>query len=103
MGWYVAKTHYHQELLAKNELLRQGIRSFVPRYSRTRKVRYREVRTVRPLFPGYIFPQFDIGEDSWRFINSTYGIRKLMPVWCEFPTPVNDEIIESLLARCNDE
>lgn len=103
MDWYAATTHMNQELTAKRELEQQGIRSFLPRYTSRRIIRRQSVTVTKPLFPGYIFPWFDIEEESWRFINSTRGIRKLMPTWSEFPTPVSNAVIQSLLDQCDDE
>lgn len=101
--WYVAATHPLQELLAKSELEKQGVQAFLPRFLKSRVSKGREITTTEPLFPGYIFPRFNVEEERWRFINSTRGVRKLLPLWSEMPTPIRSPIIDDLLGQCSGE
>lgn len=59
-------------------LLRQGFVSFTPTYVLR--------RSLRCLFPGYVFLFFDIATTRWRSINGTRGVKRLL--WGESPSPL---------------
>ncbi len=100
--WYVAQTQVHSEERARVNLERQGFHTYLPRYRRERcHARRREVVRA-PLFPGYIFVRLDLSDSPWRSINGTFGVNHLI---CrgEQPTAVQEDIIEQIAARENDE
>jgi len=95
MAWHVARTQSHAEAKALRNLLRQGYEVYLPLCRRwISHARRREV-AQRPLFPGYLFVQFDVDHTRWRSINSTIGVIGLI---ChgELPTPVADSIVEAI-------
>lgn len=76
--WYVAQTLHHREKLAELHLNAQGFRTFFPCFRKT--VRHaRQLRNViAPVFPGYIFVNFNRERDRWRSINGTLGVARLI-------------------------
>lgn len=100
LAWYVAITLQLSELIAEQNLRRQNFSPFLPRVRETRITRGREVTTVKPYIPGYIFVRFDREVDNWGRINSTRGVRSLMCNAPELPTRVRDKAMEAILERC---
>ena len=92
--WYVARTLPHNEVSAKRRLVAQGYRTFLPMRDRT--IRHaRRISTVpRPVFPRYLFVQFDEGSARWRSINGTIGIERLL-MRGERPEAVRAGVVES--------
>ncbi|MEN8236893.1 MAG: transcription termination/antitermination NusG family protein [Pseudomonadota bacterium] len=96
--WYVVHTHVNKEQIALENLERQNFHSYYPVYKKQRK-HARKVETVRaPLFPRYLFVEFDPETDRWLSIQSTIGVSHLI---CHgiHPTPVPAEIIEAIQQR----
>ena len=76
--WYVVHARPHQERRAEANLLRQGFRVWLPVMERSRR-HARRIETVRSaLFPGYLFVELDIERATWRAINGTFGVRRLL-------------------------
>jgi transcriptional antiterminator RfaH len=77
-NWAVASTQPHRELIAIQNLDRQGFKSYCPMIAkRIRQVhKWKDVR--RPLFPGYVFIALEDSRRQWRPILSTYGIKQLI-------------------------
>ena len=82
--------------MAAMQLALQGFDVFFPTVSTVVIRRRRKVRALYPLFPGYIFTQFEIDEGAWRKINSTIGVNHLLPVAREQPLPLPDGLIDAL-------
>jgi transcriptional antiterminator RfaH len=95
--WYAVQTQPHSEGRACSHLERQGFRIFFPRIRKT--VRHsRQARvTLAPLFPGYLFLQFD-GMNRWRSVNGTRGVVRILCQGDE-PQPVPSGIVDALRAR----
>jgi len=77
-GWYVVNTLPHQEARAETNLLRQGYRAWLPSIKRSRRHARRILTILAPLFPGYLFVELDLEQDSWSPINGTFGVRRLL-------------------------
>ncbi len=72
--WYVVQTKPRQELVAIENLERQGYLSYCPKIKLAKRRRQRWQQVVEPLFPRYLFVQLDIGEDDFAPIRSTVGV-----------------------------
>lgn len=96
--WYVAHTQTHGEQRACLNLERQGFRTYLPRYRRERRHARRRDVVRAPLFPGYIFVQFDAGNAPWHSINGTFGVKYLI-CYGERPAAVPDGVVEEIAAR----
>ncbi|GAB4352929.1 MAG: transcription/translation regulatory transformer protein RfaH [Kiloniellaceae bacterium] len=98
--WYVAQTQARGEERARCNLERQGFRTYLPRYRRTRSHARRRDAVLAPLFPGYIFVELDLETAPWRSINGTFGVSRLV---ChgERPAPLPEGVVAAIAAREN--
>lgn len=95
MAWYVVRTHTHAETKALVNLERQGYEVYLPLCRRwVTHARRREV-AQRPLFQGYLFVRFDIGQTRWRSIMSTIGVIYLI-CHADLPTRVAEGVVEAI-------
>ncbi|GAD50854.1 hypothetical protein NT2_12_01140 [Caenibius tardaugens NBRC 16725] len=99
--WYVAETLPRSENLAQYHLERQGFTCFCPRFRATRRHARRTTIIMSPLFPGYIFVSFSRDHDRWQSINSTIGVKRLVGGE-RGPLPMPRDVMETLLARCEE-
>lgn len=95
--WLVASTHPRKEQLALDHLARQGFHAYCPRIRKRIRHARRLQDVLRPLFPGYVFIQFDPKWGRWRSITSTFGIRNLIR-FGELPGTVPDQFVAGLCA-----
>ena len=100
--WYVAQTQVRAEERARINLRRQGFEPYLPRYQRERRHARRRDLVKAPLFPGYIFVQFDLEAAAWRSINGTYGISQLV-CFGDRPAAVPEGVVEEIVARENQD
>jgi transcriptional antiterminator RfaH len=101
--WYVAETLPRAELISQRNLRRQGFHCFCPRLRKTRRHARKVDEVLVPLFPGYVFVRFDRHQDSWRSINGTIGVKRLIGASLATPQTMPEPVIDALLARCDDE
>lgn len=78
MSWYVVATKPNRERSAEANLSNQGYDIFFPIAEKIRRHARRVDIVRRPLFPGYLFVQFDPATTAWRAINGTVGVRHLL-------------------------
>ena len=99
--WYVAQTHPHAEMKAKDHLERQAFEVFLPRYLKKRRHARRIDTIAAPLYPGYLFVGIDLGTQRWRSVHSTIGVSRLI---CrgEEPAAVSQAVIEELKRRLDE-
>lgn len=99
-SWFLAQLKPNSANIADKNLKRQGFNTFLPLEEKAGTRNGSFVKTMRPLFPGYIFVFLDVGRGSWRTVNSTYGITRLVSFGKE-PTAVPLELISQLKLRCD--
>jgi len=102
-NWYLAQIKTGGFTQAVTNLRQQGFGVFMP--LRALSVRHaRQIKQVkRPIFPGYLFVQFDPEQAHWRAINSTRGVVRLVCFQANKPTIVPQPLIDGLMARCDSE
>ena len=100
-AWFLAQLKPNAQRIAERNLHRQGFTTFLPKIEQSRRKDSRFVTEVKPLFPGYIFVQFDTQTGGWRAINSTQGVTRLVSFGRD-PAPVPDDLIDEIRARCSD-
>lgn len=93
--WYVVHTQVGKELLAKEQLERQGFNSYLPRFYKQRHHARKVDQVLVPLFPRYMFVAFDVEVNQWRCINGTRGVAYLITNGNK-PTRVLSRFIDSL-------
>ena len=57
---------------------------------------------MKPLFPSYIFSLFDIKDNGWTSIGSTYGVQYLLKNEHMYPQTISADFIRSLKQNCNE-
>lgn len=106
LRWYCVRTAFQQELVADIELRRAGFVVYLPAELRAAaRTRSGEIRRgsydrIVPLFPRYLFVQFDISDDHWRTIVKLRGVERIFGCTPEHPTPVPQRAIDILLEQC---
>lgn len=100
--WFLARLKPNSAGIAERNLRQQGFATFLPVEEFTRRTKTRFVTGERPLFPGYIFVAFDPAQGSWRAVNSTSGVTRLVS-FGKAPAPVPREAIAQLMRRCDAE
>jgi transcriptional antiterminator RfaH len=100
--WYVIHTKPKQEERAGNNLNAWNIETLVPLFrSRPKKQNTAESKyRIGPLFPRYIFAWFN-ARSLLHKIRYTRGVHNVVSFGGE-PTPIDDEIINSIRARVGD-
>ena len=83
--WFCVLAKSHQEARAAVELTKQGYRVFMP------------ILSGRPMFPRYLFAQFDRERDPWGAIKNTRGCVDLLRSGF-VPSPVPEEVMEALMS-----
>ena len=97
MDWFVVATKPNGERTAEVNLRQQGFDVFVPLMQKTRRHARRVETVLRPLFPGYLFIQFDAATMPWRSVNGTFGVRHILSNNGR-PQPIVTEFVETLKA-----
>lgn len=100
MGWFVAQLRPNGLAQARVNLRRQRFESFFPERMGARPHQGRLIQKRQPLFPGYLFVQFDPAVPGWTAINSTRGIARLLLQDPRCPRPLPQSLIAGLQARC---
>ncbi len=96
--WYAVNTQPGKEERAREHLLRQDFKVYLPRCLKRRSHARRVEWVAAPLFPRYLFAGFDIATTRWRAIQSTFGVARLI---CSggMPLPAPTGLIEVIRAR----
>ena len=93
--WYVVSTKPGCEDTAETSLARQGFVTWTPRQIRVVRHARRRLEKRVPFFPGYLFVQLDVGQQRWRSVNGTFGVRCLL-IQGERPLPCPQGLVEEL-------
>ena len=93
--WYLVRALTGREILAAQQLEKQGFAAFLPKQMKT--VRHaRQLRVgLAAYFPGYLFVSLDLDLDRWRSVNGTLGVVHLVGQG-ERPAPVPEGVVETL-------
>ena len=94
-NWYAVQTKPRQELVAEQNLQRQGFDTYLPRIRLRKRKRNKLVDAVEPLFPRYLFIHVDPDQDSLAPVRSTLGVASLVR-FGQVLQPLPDSIIAYL-------
>ena len=98
--WFLLQFKPNSHRLAEQNLNRQGFETFLPIHETTKHKYNRYISDLRPLFPGYMFVDFDPTSGLWKQINCTVGVSKLVSFGNQ-PSSVPLKLISSLKLRCD--
>jgi transcriptional antiterminator RfaH len=98
--WFILQFKPNAQNLAIKNLNRQGFKTFLPLQDTTSRKASRFYNSTRPLFPGYMFIEFDRKTSKWHKINNTYGVSRLV-TFNDFLKPIPSTFVENLMKRCN--
>ena len=101
-NWYFIQFKRNSHLIAERNLNQQGFKTFLPLQDFTGKRGSRFLRSIKPLFPGYMFVTITADGTPWHKINSTLGVSRLI---CQdgVPMRVPPEVVYGLLSRCDSD
>ena len=99
-AWYAAQLRPNGDSLALVNLERQGFNAFRPLLWETKRSEKGPQRVLRPMFPGYVFVEFDITQPDWPKIRSTRGVSRLVGNISGGPSQLPHGLIDILKQRC---
>ena len=99
-AWYATQLRPNGDALAMTHLQRQGFTPFRPQIWETQPKGKTHSPVLMPMFPGYIFVNFDIMQPDWSKIRSTRGVTRLIGSEAGGPSRVPNDVIASLKSRC---
>lgn len=99
--WYAVRTHARQEGRAEWNLNAWGVETFAPRLLEKRYSNGQQIKSIRPLFPRYIFARFKVN-DLLHKISFTRGVEYVVNFGGQ-PIPVEDRIIELIKEQAGDD
>lgn len=100
MEWYAAQVRPNSETLAMAHLERQGFTPFRPLIWERQRRGQAQARVLRPMFPGYVFVQFDVVHSDWPKIRYTRGVTRLLGNEVSGPSKIHAALIQTLKLRC---
>lgn len=97
-AWYLLYCKRGQLVRAKEHLERQSVACFSPMYQIEKIVRGKRTSKNEPLFPNYLFVEFDPGQIHTTTINSTRGVSHFIRFGSS-PTTISNEVIQALMLQ----
>jgi transcriptional antiterminator RfaH len=98
--WYALYTKAHRERHVHDSLCERGFTVFLPLRRALKKGRV--VQTSEPLFPCYLFANFDVRETGLYPVQWTQGLRTVVS-FCGEPAVVDDDIVSYIETRLSSE
>lgn len=76
--WFVVQLKANSIKIAERNLKRQLFNTFIP-YERIKSLRpHKNSTELKPLFPGYLFVEFERSNMDWHKIKNTYGVSRIL-------------------------
>lgn len=98
--WYLVQLKPNSYKIAERNLNQQKFHTFSPMQVITIQKSKKFVTCLKPLFPGYMFLSINNISESFRKINSTIGISRLVSFNSK-PSPIPLQLMLELMARCD--
>jgi transcriptional antiterminator NusG len=95
-NWYALWVKSRHEFIARDELEKKGIETFLPSAMRQRQWSDRKKNVELPVFPGYLFVYIEPRPEEFQRVIKTRGTVNLISLEPGHPTPVVPEEIQSL-------
>ena len=99
--WYVVSTQSRGEEKAAFHLRRQGFEIYLPRYLKRRSHARRIDWLPAPMFPRYLFTQYNAEKNNWVHVKSTRGVSHVI-TFGENLTEVPNSVIDYLKSKVDD-
>lgn len=96
-NWYAIRTKSRHEQKVKSQLENKSFKVFLPMMEGWSKRKDRKKKILKPLFPGYLFIDFELIKSRWLEILKVPGVANILGYTNE-PFPVPEEQIASLQA-----
>lgn len=96
MNWYAAYLKSNHEFVARDELQKKRIETFLPTVRKVRQWKDRKKNVDFPIFPGYLFIHVRPSPEDFLSVLKTRGVITLVSASPGHPTPVIAEEITSL-------
>jgi len=100
--WLAVYCKPRQELVAQENLERQGFHTYLPRIQLKRRRRGKWINVIEVLFPRYLFIRVDPTKNSIAPVRSTRGVVGLVRFGSQ-PAMIADEVMEALSRHENAE
>ncbi len=97
-NWYALWVKSRHECIARDELSKKGIETFLPSVTKLQQWRDRKKKVEFPMFPGYLFVSLHRSSDDFQRAVRTRGSVCLVSLDPGHPTPVSSEEIQALKA-----
>lgn len=97
LRWYAIRTKTAAEKQVARGIAEQSFPICFPLCSFERKHARKRRTVTAPLFPRYLFAQFDREDDRWKAIAYTRGVAKILP-HNDDPLPVRAGVVEEIVA-----
>ena len=98
-AWYVVRSKPRAEAFAAANLRSKAIEVFLPRLAQ--RFAREAVRTVEPLFPGYLFAHLSL-DTQFHVASWTPGVARLLSGPDGAPAVLDESVVESLRERARD-
>ncbi len=95
--WYVIQTKPKKEEEAKSYLSTKGVEVFNPLLETFLLRNGRMNKELKPLFPNYIFGNFDL-DQNYPLVRWAKGVKKVLG-FGEYPTPISEEVVGIIKKR----
>ena len=92
--WYVVQSKPREEERALHFLKEKGFQTYLPRMEVVNIRGFKDVKTKKPLFPGYLFCRFD-KDENLAHVRWTQGVKKLLPESVN-PMSVDDKVVQAI-------
>lgn len=99
--WFVAQLRPHGLARARTHLHRQGFETFSPEIATGHRPQLKVKKSRSPLFPGYLFVNFNPSVNGWTAINNTRGVSRLILNDPRRPSPLPQQLMKQLFRRCD--
>jgi transcriptional antiterminator RfaH len=101
INWHLLLTKPREDERAQQHLENQGYEIFRPLIRQFKIKKGKQVATLEPLFPRYIFIRLDKVLSNWSKLRSTRGVAQLVR-FADMPTIVPETIINTLKNQCQE-
>ncbi len=86
--WFAVRLRSRHEKVATDQLLRQGIETYLPLMTQVHQWSDRKKQVDIPLFPGYAFVRFEPSSEDRLRVLKTHGVVGFVgPNWQQTPVP----------------